>query len=109
MGRYEVVRMVKMTPRQAAIIQKLGEVLQKEVGDISLPAAKGVVQFGLDDACRELGIELEAVQAYDAQGKLAFNARLIEKIGGRLARLQVSGARIERIKQALVVTYQRVM
>lgn len=102
--------MIKMTPRQMKIIERLGATIHAELGDaVPLMAAKGIVQLGLDAVCRDLGIELAAVQDYDKPAKLDFNRRLSEKIGERLKRLYIPDARIAEMKALLHQTYQQVM
>ena len=101
--------MIKFTPRQKQIIDKLADALRKEAGDMTDTVAKGIVQLGLDDACHDLGIELNSVQDRDKAGKIAFNALLLDKIAIRLRRLYLPEERIGSITGKLQKVYEKIM
>ena len=101
--------MIKFTPRQKQIIDNLAGALQKEAGDMTDTVAKGIIQLGLDEACRELGIELSSVQERDKAGRLAFNNLLLDKIAIRLRRLYMPDERIEAIRGRLQKVYEKIM
>ncbi len=99
--------MAKITPRQEKILSNLADIVHGEVGEISLPDARGIMHFAIESVCSEWGIELAQAEVFEIDKRKKFFSELMENVGQRISRYHVPPDRVEAILKKLFEEYSK--
>ena len=99
--------MPKMTPRQEKILEALAGILSAEVEPFPPAAAKGIMFFSIETACRQWNIELSEAEEFEPDKRRRFFGDLMDDVRRRLARYHVPEDKVEKIKEALYSEYMK--
>ncbi|HOC92102.1 MAG TPA: hypothetical protein PKH33_07035 [bacterium] len=99
--------MAKITPRQEKILSNLADIVHGEIGEISLPAARGIMHFAIESVCSEWGIDLAQAEVFEIEKRKKFFSELMENVGQRISRYHVRPDKVEEILQKLFEEYSK--
>jgi len=101
--------MTKRTGRQDNIIQALGEEMNRLEPSISVPVAKGIIHYSVENGCKDMGIELAEVQNFSDEKKIEAVGRFFDHVRERLPRYRIEPDRAKEITDSLMKKYKEVM